>query len=339
MHLFSNLPVATHAFKHWHTDDIEIDVFIVKARFQRDVEDNFRSVPLDELALEDVFEGDPGKSALICEQDIAPGKAATDLLVKAVARSPSGSAMPDWPVRIEVLEHLSYGFHVRGPCQWTRNTKTWSLGKAMPVLEVPITYALAYGGRAVDEDETEVFHEFNPAGKGFTTPASRTASEPIDAPQIGELAEFLAADIEAVMTVHGFGPIAKAWLPRRRLAGTFDEAWKKQRHPRMPHDYSLGFWNCAPLALQMPSGLTGKETILLHGISSRRDPVPVQLPGVGMLVAIAGEPVRALALDTVALDLSSDAPENHTIDLTWRGFQKSVASECKGEIQHYLIEN
>ena len=106
----------------------------------------------------------------------------------------------------------------------------------------------------------------------------------------------------------------------------------------MPADYSLGFWNCAPLPLQITAGLNGRETMIFRGISSRRNPLAVTLPGVGMVVSVAGEPVKALTLDTVFLDLSSDEPEDHTMELTWRGFQRSVSSERSGEVQHYLIE-
>lgn len=67
------------------------------------------------MVLADVFDGDPADMPLAAEQDIAPGKLATDLLINAVARTSGGEARRDWPVEVSVAESLTHGFHVRGP--------------------------------------------------------------------------------------------------------------------------------------------------------------------------------------------------------------------------------
>lgn len=217
----------------------------------------------------------------------------------------------------------------------------WKLGEPEPVTEVPITYALAYGGIAAgaDADSPEVF-EFNPAGTGFTTPQSRENREPFPAPQIGELAEFMAASPETDMTVHGFGPIAKTWLPRRAEAGTFDAAWQQTRHPRMPVDYGLGFWNAAPKPLQISPALTGNETIALTGISHAAEAVIVKLPDVALTVHMTGKEsiYQDMTLDTVILDVSDPIADNHSLTILWRCLVPTPDHFETGDIQQMSME-
>ena len=196
----------------------------------------------------DSFASDPACSALTGEQDIAPDKAATDLIVHAIARSPEGRAMADWPVTLTLPGRLRLEFRVRGPVLWQRRGPgLWRQDAPQPVTEVPLDYALAYGGCLRDaEGLITDHHPENPAGRGFVTRDWLAArQEPFAAPQIGLLPELMQADPLAPMMVTGLGPVAKTWAPRRALAGTFDAAWQRDRQPRMPADYDLRFWNAA----------------------------------------------------------------------------------------------
>jgi hypothetical protein len=40
--------------------------------------------------------------------------------------------------------------------------------------------------------------------------------------------------------------LGRAWLPRRTLAGTANEAWLKDQWPLVPQDFDFAYWNCAP---------------------------------------------------------------------------------------------
>ncbi|MDF1628147.1 MAG: DUF2169 domain-containing protein, partial [Parvibaculaceae bacterium] len=167
MKLATTLPLATLFFKHWHTDDTEVGIVVAKAEFVRAVNGAFVALPkAPELELADVFEGDPAASPLTAEQDIAPAKPATDLTLKAVARAPGGEARRDWAVELSVEDRLTHGFHVRGPSLWEkRSARRWTLGHPAPALDMPITYALAYGGLLPETGETPArSHDFNPAG-------------------------------------------------------------------------------------------------------------------------------------------------------------------------------
>lgn len=170
-----------------------------------------------------------------------------------------------------------------------------------------------------DEGE-KVAHEFNPSGLGFATPESLRNRNAFLASQIGLLGEFMSADPLTPMAVEGVGPIAKTWLPRRSEAGTFDEDWQRDRHPRMPTDYSLSFWNAAHRSLQVEPFLSGIETISVDGVSFDHQTIHATLPRVGLAAYFSGthRGDLAMTLDTVVIDLNSENPNDHTLDLTWR---------------------
>jgi hypothetical protein len=60
------------------------------------------------------------------------------------------------------------------------------------------------------------------------------------------------------------GPMGKAWLPRRSLAGTYDNAWLEQQWPLPPADLDDGFWNCAPADQQVAYPEPGAQITLVN---------------------------------------------------------------------------
>lgn len=318
------LPIASLYFRHWDSQDSEVGIVVAKAVFKRHADGRFRANgDMPALVLEDVYEGEANASPLLHEQEIAPGKRGSDLIVHATARSPEGRAMADWAVSVAIPDRLSYGFQVRGPCEWRRGLTGWKPTQPELVNEVAITYALAFGGASPTGDEQEPweFFENNPVGIGYAGAARLQGRESFAAPQIGALADFIAADPGAEMSVHGFGPIAKPWLPRRGHAGTFDEDWEIARHPRMPLDYTNQFWNAAPVQMQLEHPLTGGEVITLTGVSHAKAPVELALPGVGLVLQLSGEGGEeqlAMVLDTVEADVNDPDPAAHSLILVWR---------------------
>lgn len=342
MKLTTALPLASLFFKHWHTDDTEMGIVVAKAVFARAEGGAFVALPVaPELELADVFQGDPATTPLLVEQEVAPAKPATDLIVRATARAPDGAARSDWAVDLSIEGLLSYGFHVRGPSRWEKSSqRRWCLAKPEPVTEVPLDYVLAYGGILPETGDVPArSHDFNPAGIGFADKAFLESRTSFAAPQIGELAEFMAPDPLAEMSLRGFGPIAKAWLPRRGHAGTFDEAWLQERHPRMPNDYDLAFWNAAPGPLQISPFLAGRELIRIAGVSHRPGPVEVALPGVGLMLEAAGDDALnvPMHLDTVAIDIAAEDPAAHRLTLIWRTMLRAPENFTHGILHHVDI--
>lgn len=319
MKLSSSYPVSLMAFKHWAPDDREVGVVVAKALFRRQPDGHLRAEAAPEINMEDMFAGDPAWTPLIRDQDIAPGKRGTDLTIAGTARSIDGKLRRDWAVEVTVPDRLNYHFHVRGPSAWARQRGRWKRSAPEPVAEVPITYGLAYGGVAPGSEGVTV-HDYNPAGIGLITHERLAAVEDIPAPQIGLLADFMNDDPLAEMAVHGTGPIAKAWLPRRAFAGTFDKDWLTDRHPRMPADYDLQFWNAAPRPLQIKRGLRGDEVILVNGMTGAPAPLSTPLPNVWCGLRMTGDDSaeQVMSLDTVHLDLTARDPLAHTATLLWR---------------------
>jgi len=333
-------------FKHWHTDDTEVGIVLVKANFVRRADGGFKSDGTPpEITLEDQFDGeDIATSPLAYEQDTAPGKVGTDLFVKAIARTPEAKALTDWPVRIEIKDRLSYGFQVRGPSEWRRAMSGWKLTTPELINEVPITYALAYGGAAPsnEEGQPDEIYEFNPAGIGHLTTARLSLRAPFAAPQIGDIAEFITADPTTEMSVHGTGPIAKAWLPRRGHAGTFDDVWQRERHPRMPKDYTLRFWNAAATPMQLTPPLEGTETIILTGVSHKLEPVTIPLPSVTLFLQAqnvdeTSETIE-LTLDTIYADVTDPDTAAHSLTLIWRAIVVDPNQYASGSIESRKLE-
>lgn len=321
MRLTSSLPFPHVTFKHWAGDDSEAAVLIVKGTFGINPDGGLgvtqEQPPIVEV---DAFWGEANASSLRVEQEIAPAKPRTDVTVCAIARSPDGEKLPEWPVSIEIRGRVFYEFHVRGPSEWRKTRSGWSLSDPEPVTEAPLRYELAYGGSAPTDGEPE-FHAFNPVGMGLATDALLERDDPIPAPQIGDIAEFMADDVTAAMTVHGLGPIAKAWLPRRTGAGTFNDAWKATRHPRMPKDYSFAFWNAAPKRLQLEPYLSGGEQFILNGFSHKPTEITFTLPAIGVVAHrdAPDGPGARLHLTDVAIDIADADPARHRVTLIWRG--------------------
>lgn len=320
MRIENDTPFAAMTFDHWDAESREFSILIVKAMFKRRGTGWSSDGVESALCFEDSYDGDPARSPLLSEQDIAPEKPATDLVLQATAYAPHGAARPDWPVGVSIPGRLDYAFHVRGPTFWQKSwLRGWHQPPPLAVTEVRLDYRLAFGGAVAASGGSEHVHEANPAGIGLADPERMHDESRFPAPQIGTLAEFEAQDITTPMQVQGFGPIARAWTPRRQMAGTYDQNWQTNRHPRLPLDFDPRFWNFAPLPLQITPYLTGDEEIHLRNLHPTRPTDRLRLPAIRPLarLAPAGQTID-LALDTVALDLrgSEDA---HSLTLIWRG--------------------
>jgi len=329
MRTSNNLSLPSLFFRHWDQDGHEMGVLVVKGSFH--IDEGARSNRLlrsqPDILLSDEFYGEPNISPLRQESELAPFKPRTDVTFCAIARSPEAKELESWPVQFTIRKNLSYGFHVFGERLWEPSERIrggqWQLSSIKPILELPLTYAYAYGGTVRTSEHEVTAHAYNPVGRGLLNDYLLSLREAVAAPQIGLVGECAAAKPNVPMTICGCGPLTKSWLPRLALAGTFDEAWRRERHPRMPVDYDYAYWNGAPLPLQIQPYLLGNETIELSGIRHEPRPYVFDLPGitVGCLVgrAGAGEPERVmLNLDTVHCDVSSQHQTQHWMSLIWR---------------------
>ena len=246
-------------------------------------------------------------SSVRYEDDLAPFKVGTDIIVNATAYAPGGQRMPSWRAGV-CVGGLKKFLTVTGPRAWVHAPLLgWSLTPIVPVRHVPVRYELAFGGDGV---------EANPVGLGACEPRKADTSQPIPAPRV------LAGDgrvpeLGELYPVEGLGAIARTWQPRCARAGTFGEAWASQGGRRLPEDFDGAFWNAAHPELVMVGFLRGDEEVRLTALHPEHAELGFRLPAV--LVATGavygsgyrhGTPAR---LDTVLIDA-----EALRVELTWR---------------------
>jgi hypothetical protein len=120
-------------------------------------------------------------------------------------------------------------------------------------------------------------HDSNPIGKGFARAwwikALKIKSVPapqIEAPDVPFTARHFWRSLQGkglydpAFLPQGLGVLAKGWMPRRKLAGTIDDAWIQSGRP-IPADFDFAIWNGAPLDQQVPY-LQGDEIIKLTNL-------------------------------------------------------------------------
>jgi hypothetical protein len=267
--------------------------------------------PAAAIEWSDRFVGEPYVSSLLCEDDLAPYKPRSDVIVHAVAHAPGGTPSRRWPVRVEVGSLVKV-LEVTGPRAWTRSLRGFKLGEPQLCTEVPLRYEVAYGGAFGAPGEERQLHQHNPAGLGYVPSGSRPSGDVVPAPQIEDPADPIG-DIDRAYVPQGLGPIARTWQPRRARIGTTDERWKAERAPRLPLDFDDAFYNCAHPDLVYPGFLRGDELVTLEGLAAER--LSFSLPDDHPSIELAPEQAGPrLELDTLSIDVAE-----RTLSLTWRG--------------------
>ena len=270
------------------------------------------------LTESDRYYGAINRSSLIEESDYAPYKPRCDILfAHAVAYPPTGKASARWPVGVRIggwQKRLA----VTGPRLLERTRLGWKLADPEPATQVPIRYERAWGGTCqwppdVAEDDAPLVarEECNPIGCGYADKAwlKKSKVADVDAPQIevfGQPFTDKAANAQRYPAA-GLGAIGRWWSPRAELAGTYDQAWKQTRWPRLPVDFDFGYWNCAPADQQIDYPGGGEQVVLigLHEGGEVRFRLPKHPPYA--LVRLDAGPIlpRAMHLDTLIFDMQA----------------------------------
>src|SRR6185503_21300320 len=85
------------AFESRTPDDEAFGVLVVRGTFRIVPGEALRPVPHQPpVALADIYRGEPGRSSLRAESDLAPFKPRSDIHVDAVARAPHGTPSARW---------------------------------------------------------------------------------------------------------------------------------------------------------------------------------------------------------------------------------------------------
>lgn len=210
--------------------------------------------------LEPRHRGEPGRSSLLFDSDLLALKPTTDILVDGKAHAPRGRPAPFVPVRLRVGD-ITKTLVVHGARTYTKRLIGGvALSKAEPFAQRELTYEWAFGGvDASSEDPRK--HRMdarNPVGRGFAVNPARLDG------QLAHAIEYAEGDF-AERGPAGFGPIDRAWSPRREHAGTYGAHWEKSKKPLLPDDYDDRFACCAPEDQRPNVPLRGGEQIeLVH---------------------------------------------------------------------------
>ena len=263
----------------------------------------------------DEFHGEPGFSAPRLESDYAPIKPRCDVILNGSAYAPQGKPATRVSVGLRVGE-VSKVFDVVGDRQWEAGATGIGAGFATPFTCKTISYDVAFGGTDRFSEDPAKHDAFmrNPSGigyrKGLTTgpingtpmPNTEERGDPITSP----LGEYVPMS---------FGPVARAWQPRCRHGGTYDQAWLDDVFPFLPQDFDDRYFQCAPED-QQTEHLAGGEQVTLVNLTPdghRQFSVPAETLPVYFIRA-DGERVEAQpVIDTLSLE-----PDADRFSMTWR---------------------
>lgn len=258
---------------------------------------------------------EPEKASYKYEPEVAFAKPATDVVLIGHAYAPTGNikemhiALRAGPVSKEVL--------VFGERIWFKTLGSISMSSPVSFEKIPLIYERAFGGWDRDgvDRRKHACEPRNPVGTGFR--AAGGFVEHIRLPNL----EDPNAPIKSFgdrPPPAGFGFVSPHWQPRAALAGTYDEAWQKDRAPLLPKDFNRKHLNAASPGLVAPGYLRGDEPIVAVGVSPEGR-LAFSLPGIAppvVQVTLADGPAKPvpMALDTVIIE-----PDEHRVMLLWRG--------------------
>lgn len=264
------------------------------------------------VTLQDEYWGDPESTGIKYAGEMHLRKPTTDVALVGQAWAPGGRHATQLQARLKVGEREKT-LLVRGNRVWQNGRP----GEPEPFERMPMFYEYAFGGtHIVDPDKPEILaEERNPIGRGFRGKRNDQELESMPLPNI----EDPRCPVETAgdkAWPAGFAFMPSAWLPRRGYAGTYDEAWQKQRAPYLPKDFDSRFFNAAHPEFIYDRYLAGGEPIELDNLS-KHGPLRLQLPqcAIDASVRIAARTEKPrLNMETVLIE-----PESERFSMTWRG--------------------
>ncbi len=251
------------------------------------------------------------------EPDAAFVKVATDVVLVGSAYAPRpGATVVDVGIRVGPVHKVARVF---GDRYWTTGLTGVQMSDPQPFESIPLRYERAFGGwdRSSPDASKHGFDPRNPLGTGFRAKGSESVAG-VALPNIEDPQSLIAhwRDRPAPM---GFGFTSPDWHPRARLAGTYDEAWARQRLPLLPLDFDRRFFNSASTGLVASGYLRGDEPVLVLG-ARPAGRIAFALPGIESIqysVRLKNRPPVSVPgnLDTVVVDA-----DRLLLHLTWRAF-------------------
>jgi hypothetical protein len=305
---------AATLFPSADPDGVDTLFAIVKGTFTIGprVEDAESQTP---IVMADRFSGDPLKTSISEPGDISLAKPGTDILLFGHAYGPGGRPTTRAEVSLRVGPTIEKRAVVFGDRRWGGTVLT-RISAPEPFERMPLVWERAFGGTETlpGDPPRSDGDERNPVGAGFRSRTSGLKLEGIALPNLEDPGRLISSPGDRPVPV-GFGAVAPHWKPRPKYAGTYDEAWQRDRAPYLPKDFDPRFLQFAPEDQQVPGYLKGGEPVEVAG-ATPSGALRFNLPArrVEVLFRLdSGEERRSANLDTVIIH-----PDASRLVLVWR---------------------
>jgi hypothetical protein len=271
-----------------------------------------KQVPLIEA---DVFTGEPGFSAPIYESDYPPHKPRCDVLLHGSAYAPGGKPATKVTVSLQIGP-ISKSFNVVGHRFWKKGLISVSASRPKPFTVMPISYDNAFGGvdKTHKNPSKHKAYLTNPIGVGFHSNLKMEFIEGKPLPNTEEPDKPVTKP-NGTYRPMAFGPVGRGWLPRYKLAGTYDQNWLDNIFPFLPPDFDEAYYQSAPSDQQMPYPKGGEKVTLINLTPEGK--MHFYLPKIEMPIEFSlknGERRETQGvIDTVIIE-----PDNKRFMIVWR---------------------
>ncbi len=247
----------------------------------------------------DIPWGEPEKSSIAYPSDLCVRKPGTDIIVVARAFAPRGESAPSFDAGVK-LGKVHKIVRINGPRVFAANGD--SITRPRPVRSLDVRYDFAYGGTdATEEDFKEDAR--NPVGIGVSLKVGTL--DGAQAPQIEDPLDPITR-ANGSFKPAGLGVIGRHWEPRRKLWGTHDAAWLKNRAPLPPKDFDeRANLAATPELIHMPP-LQGGEEGGMTNLSAAHETLTFVLPRLRTTMTFRAKGQQPVSfspyLDTIILD-------------------------------------
>jgi hypothetical protein len=263
----------------------------------------------------DVFTGEPGFSAPLYETDYAPRKPCCDVLLHGSAYAPGGRPAERVTVSLRVGS-LSKSFDVVGNRVWQAGLLHMGVSQIEPFKVMPISYNNAFGGvdKAQEDPQKWRYYPLNHAGVGYHEDTSGKFMDGKPLPNTEEGGNKIT-NPKGNYRPMAFGPVGRAWQPRPKLAGTYDQHWLDNVFPFLPADFKEEYYQAASPDQQIAYPQGGEEVVLENLTPAGRS--SFKLPRLDMPVEFSmreGQRKEMKAvIDTVVIE-----PDLGRLVMAWR---------------------